>query len=163
RSPPNNPLPFLISLFASVSFRPACSTGPHDSTGLPFRSRVHRNISCRVRAELVSEPLELRYVFNIEASNGGSPMVKLLAFIGFVAIVAVIVAAVFFFGGFFNVAASEKDPKIVEWALVKFREASIARHAEEHPPVSLDDSMIVREGARIYSEKGCVHCHGAPG
>jgi mono/diheme cytochrome c family protein len=90
-------------------------------------------------------------------------MVKFLAFIGFLAIVAGIAGAAFFLGGFFNVAASAKDPDIVNWALVRVREASVARHAEEKPPMSLDDPAVVRDGARVYAERGCVHCHGAPG
>jgi hypothetical protein len=27
----------------------------------------------------------------------------------------------------------------------------------------LDDPAVVRDGARAYSELGCVNCHGAPG
>ena len=50
-----------------------------------------------------------------------------LAVIGLLAILGAIAAAVFFFGGFYNVAASEEDPAIVNWALVHIRQASIAR------------------------------------
>src|SRR6516225_8039518 len=52
-----------------------------------------------------------------------------LAVIGVLAILGAIAAAVFFFGGFYNVAASEEDPAIVNWALVHIRRASITRHA----------------------------------
>ena len=90
-------------------------------------------------------------------------MVKFLAFIGFVAIVGAIGAAVFFFGGFYSVAATSADPGIVDWALVQVRQASIARHAKDAPPKSLDDPAVVQAGARAYAERGCVHCHGAPG
>jgi mono/diheme cytochrome c family protein len=90
-------------------------------------------------------------------------MMKFLAFVGFIAIVAILANLAFFFGGFFSVAASAKDPDIVNWALVRVREASIARHADENPPMSLDDPAVVQEGARAYAERGCVHCHGAPG
>jgi mono/diheme cytochrome c family protein len=90
-------------------------------------------------------------------------MMRFLAAIGFLTIVAMIAIAAFFFGGFFNVAATAKDPDFVNWALVRFRQASIARHADEKPPLSLDDAKIVRDGARAYAERGCVHCHGAPG
>ena len=86
-----------------------------------------------------------------------------LAVIGLLAILGVIAAAVFFFGGFYNVAASEEDPAIVNWALVHIRQASIARHATDAPPLSLDDAAVVEEGARAFSERGCVNCHGAPG
>ena len=87
----------------------------------------------------------------------------LLAVIGFLAIVAALVAAGFFFLGFYNVAATEKDPAIVDWALIKVRQASISRYATDKPPGSLDDAATVRAGARAFSERGCVRCHGAPG
>jgi mono/diheme cytochrome c family protein len=86
-----------------------------------------------------------------------------LAVIGVLAIFGVIAAAVFFFGGFYNVAATEEDPAVVNWALVHIRRASIARHAIDTPPLSLDDAAVVQEGARAFSERGCVNCHGAPG
>ena len=86
-----------------------------------------------------------------------------LAVIGVLAILGVIAAAVFFFGGFYNVAATEEDPAVVNWALVHIRRASIARHATDMPPLSLDDAAVVQEGARAFSERGCVNCHGAPG
>ena len=89
-------------------------------------------------------------------------MVKFLAFIGFLAIVAAIAAAVFFLGGFYSVAASVEDPKVVDWALVQVRQASIARHATDMPSKSLDDPATIQAGARAYSERGCVNCHGAP-
>ena len=90
-------------------------------------------------------------------------MVKFLAFIGFLGIVAAIAAGVFFLGGFYSVAASVEDPKPVDWALIQVRQASIARHATDTPPMSLDDPATIQAGARAYSERGCVHCHGAPG
>jgi mono/diheme cytochrome c family protein len=90
-------------------------------------------------------------------------MVKFLAFIGFVAIVGAIGAAVFFLGGFYSVAATAKDPGIVDWMLIQVRQASIARQAKDAPPTSLDDPAVVQAGARAYAERGCVHCHGAPG
>jgi mono/diheme cytochrome c family protein len=90
-------------------------------------------------------------------------MKTLLAFIGLLAILCVIAAAVFFFGGFYNVAATSEDPALLNWALVKVRQASITRHATETPPMSLDDATVVQAGARAFSERGCINCHGAPG
>jgi mono/diheme cytochrome c family protein len=89
-----------------------------------------------------------------------------LAFIGFLAIVAAILAAGFFFGGFYNVAASEDDPKIVAWALPKVREASVDRYsAALKPPqgMSLDDQAVIQAGAKAFSQRGCINCHGGPG
>jgi mono/diheme cytochrome c family protein len=86
-----------------------------------------------------------------------------LAIIGLLAILVGIAAAVFFFGGFYNVAAAVEDPGIVKWALTQVRQASIARHASGSPPMSLDDAAVVQAGARAFSERGCVNCHGGPG
>jgi mono/diheme cytochrome c family protein len=86
-----------------------------------------------------------------------------LVLIGTLAILVAIAAAVFFFGGFFNVAATSQDPAIVDWALIQVRKASIASHATGTPPMSLDDPATIQAGAKAYAARGCVHCHGAPG
>jgi mono/diheme cytochrome c family protein len=88
---------------------------------------------------------------------------KFLAAIGIVAIVTGVAAGVFFFLGFYNVAASEQDPGPVAWALVQVRHAAVDRHAITRPPGYLDDPATVRAGARAFAARGCVNCHGAPG
>jgi Cytochrome C oxidase, cbb3-type, subunit III len=88
---------------------------------------------------------------------------KFLGIIGLLAILGAVFAAGFFFGGFFNVAASQDDPEIVNAALENVRAASIARHATVKSPVPLDDPATVRAGAKSYSERGCTNCHGGPG
>jgi mono/diheme cytochrome c family protein len=88
---------------------------------------------------------------------------RTLAVIGALAIVIAVGAAVFFFGGYFNVAASEPNPGIVNWALVKVRMASIDHRARLASPVDVDSPEVVRAGARAFSERGCTNCHGAPG
>jgi mono/diheme cytochrome c family protein len=90
-------------------------------------------------------------------------MVKFLALIGFLAIVGAIAAAVFFFGGFYSVAGTADEPAIVKWILVHVRTASIAKHAKDKPPMSLDDPTVVKAGAKAFAERGCANCHGAPG
>jgi mono/diheme cytochrome c family protein len=90
-------------------------------------------------------------------------MVRFLAFIGLLAIIGIIAAAIFFFGGFYNVAATAADPAVVKWALTQVRQASIERHATDKAPADLNDPATVRSGARAYSERGCVNCHGGPG
>ena len=79
------------------------------------------------------------------------------------AILCAIGIAAFFFGGFFNVAASQDDPDVVNWALEHVRAASIGRHATDMPTASLNDPALVQAGAKAFSERGCVHCHGGPG
>ena len=88
---------------------------------------------------------------------------RLLALIGALAIAVAILAAVYFFGGFYSVAATQNDPAIVDWALVKVRQASVAHHAGGAPPSPLDDQASVQAGARAFSARGCANCHGAPG
>src|SRR5262245_26406593 len=88
-------------------------------------------------------------------------MVKFLAFIGVVAIGVAIAAAVFFFGGFYSVAATDADPALVDRMLIQVRQASIARHAKDMPLA--EDARAVEAGARAYATRGCVNCHGAPG
>ena len=90
-------------------------------------------------------------------------MLRFFALIGLLAIVAGIGALVFFFGGFYSVAGTAEDTAIVKWALTHVRTASIARHATERPSMPLNDDATIRAGARAFSERGCVNCHGAPG
>jgi mono/diheme cytochrome c family protein len=90
-------------------------------------------------------------------------MIRVLAFIGLVAVLAVIAAAVFFFAGFYSVAGTAGDPTAVSWSLARIRAASIARHATDNPPTSLEDPAIVQAGARAYATRGCINCHGGPG
>jgi mono/diheme cytochrome c family protein len=88
---------------------------------------------------------------------------RILAAIGALAIIVAGGAAVFFFGGFYNVAGTQEDPAIVHWALVKVRTNSIVRHAHDQAPPGFDDAAKVKAGAREFAEHGCVNCHGAPG
>jgi mono/diheme cytochrome c family protein len=88
---------------------------------------------------------------------------RVLAAIGALAIVVAVAAAVFFFGGFYSVGGTQEDPALVKWALVKVRNASIARHATDKAPGNLGDPVTVQAGARQFTERGCVNCHGAPG
>jgi hypothetical protein len=87
----------------------------------------------------------------------------LLALIGFLAIVAAIAAGVYFFGGFYNVAANALGHPFVEKALQDVREASIARRAEAKPPGSFDDPATIKAGAQGFAKHGCVVCHGGIG
>ena len=88
---------------------------------------------------------------------------KFLSLIGAIAIVVAVAAAVFFFGGFYNVAATQPDLGIVAWALEYVRDASINRHAVEQPPVAMEDAATIQAGARAFASRGCTNCHGGPG
>jgi mono/diheme cytochrome c family protein len=88
---------------------------------------------------------------------------RFLAFIGVLAILVVIGAAVFFLGGYYSVAATEADSAPVSWVLVHVRQASVDHHATDAPPQSLDDPATIRTGARAFAQRGCINCHGAPG
>ena len=88
-----------------------------------------------------------------------------MRFLFAIIILAILAAGAFFFGGFYNVAATSPDPGFVVAALQRVREASIDRHATELPPasLSLDAPAVVQEGARAFATRGCVNCHGGPG
>ena len=88
---------------------------------------------------------------------------RVLAAIGVLAIVIAIAGAIYFFGGFYNVAARHPDNPAVAWALGYVREASIEKRAPSTPPVNLDDPAIIQAGAHAFAARGCVYCHGAPG
>lgn len=88
---------------------------------------------------------------------------KLLSFIGALAIILVVAAAVFFFAGFYNVAATEPNPGVFDWVLVQIRSASINRHAAGQPPIAMEDAATIQAGARAFASLGCANCHGAPG
>ena len=88
---------------------------------------------------------------------------RLLALIGALAIIVGIAALVFFFGGFFNVAATIRSPRRCHWALVKVRMASVDRHATDRPPAGYDTPEKVQAGAKAYASRGCINCHGGPG
>ena len=90
-------------------------------------------------------------------------MKTLLALIGALAILGALVAAVFFLGGFFTVAANQQDPDIVNKMLEQVRAASVARRATDTPPAAVDDPAMVQAGAKAYAQRGCVNCHGGPG
>jgi mono/diheme cytochrome c family protein len=92
-------------------------------------------------------------------------MRTLLALIGFLAIIAVVAAGVYFFMGFYSVAATSANPSFVDMALKTVRAKSIEQHATERPPagLSLTDNTVVQDGARAFATRGCVFCHGAPG
>jgi mono/diheme cytochrome c family protein len=94
----------------------------------------------------------------------GKLLTVALALIGALSIAGGIGATIFFFGGFFDVAANHPDPSIVNWALVKVRMASIRRRATERPPTGLfSDAATVQAGALAYARNGCANCHGEPG
>ena len=88
---------------------------------------------------------------------------RLLAFIGALGLVVAVAAAAFFFGGFFNVAATNPEPAPVAWALIKVRTASVDRHATDRPPAGYDSVEKVQAGAKAYMARGCTTCHGGPG
>jgi mono/diheme cytochrome c family protein len=88
---------------------------------------------------------------------------RFLALIGTLAILLAISASVYFFGGYYSVAASLEDPALVAAALVRVRSASIVKHATDAPPVSLEDASLIQAGARAFATNACVNCHGGPG
>src|SRR5258706_15891952 len=73
---------------------------------------------------------------------------KFLGLIGALAIIIAVAAVVFFFGGLYNVAATQPDLGGVAWALGYIRDASINRHAIDQPPGSMEDPSTIQIRAR---------------
>ena len=90
-------------------------------------------------------------------------MRSFLALIGALAIIVGIAALVFFFGGFFNVAATNPEPAPVSWALIKVRTASVDHYATQQPPSGFDTPAKMQAGAKAFMTRGCTNCHGGPG
>jgi hypothetical protein len=90
-------------------------------------------------------------------------LMRILALVGAMAIAVAIGAAIFFFGGFYSVAATAAEPGIINWALVNVRVASINRRATENSPTLLNDPSAVQAGGRAFAASGCLNCHGGPG
>jgi hypothetical protein len=88
---------------------------------------------------------------------------KFLSYIGALAIIAAVAAGAYFFGGFYNIAATQPDPAVVVWVLEQVRDASVNRHASDTPPPKLDDPATIQAGARAFASRGCTTCHGGPG
>src|ERR1700720_4327743 len=82
---------------------------------------------------------------------------RILALFGALAIAVALGAAIFFFGGFYSVAATAAEPGIINWALVNVRIASINRRATDNSPTSLDDPSAVQAGARAFAASGCLN------
>jgi len=87
----------------------------------------------------------------------------LLAFIGALGIIGAIVAAGFFFGGFYSVAGTAAEPDIVKAILIRVRTASIARHAKDPVPATIEAPAAIQAGAKAFLAQGCTTCHGGPG
>lgn len=90
-------------------------------------------------------------------------MRNLLAALAVLGILAGVGAAIFFFGGFYDVGATAWEPPIIRSILISVREASVRRYAVDPSPVDLDDPAVIRAGARSYADRGCINCHGGPG
>jgi mono/diheme cytochrome c family protein len=88
---------------------------------------------------------------------------RILAAIGLLAIVATVVAGVFFLGGYYDVSAQGEDSPIVKALLLEARTRAVRHFATDQPPGDLASPERIRAGARAFSERGCINCHGGPG
>jgi mono/diheme cytochrome c family protein len=87
-----------------------------------------------------------------------------------IAVAVVVVEAVLIVGGFlvvmysgiYNVAASNPDPAVMDWALGTISDRSVENHASGIPTSPTFESPDLAVGYDHYSEM-CVFCHGAPG
>ena len=80
---------------------------------------------------------------------------RLVAVIGALVIVVAIGAAVYFFGGFYSVAATEEIAPVA-WILVHVRQAPVDRHATEGSPTPLDNAAGGRGRGRMPSPRAAA-------
>lgn len=88
---------------------------------------------------------------------------RALAFIGVLAIIIAVALGAYVLTGGYNVAATVDDPASVAWLLERVRNAAIARRAPAKAPFATGDKVAIQQGARAYSQAGCVNCHGGIG
>ena len=88
---------------------------------------------------------------------------QVLAFIGVLAILAAIGAAVFFFGGWGVSPGKQKIQPPSTGRSSQCGMASVARHATDTPPMSLDDPARSRPAPAPLRSIGVRNCHGGPG
>jgi mono/diheme cytochrome c family protein len=90
-------------------------------------------------------------------------MKLLLALIGALGLIGAVVAAGFFFGGFYSVAGTAYEPEVIKSILIRVRTASIARHAKDPVPANIETPAMIQAGAKAFLAQGCTTCHGGPG
>ena len=88
---------------------------------------------------------------------------RILTFIGAPAVIGAIAAAVFFFGGYFNIAATQQDTGIVAWGLIHVRAGLDRPPCDRHAARLARRPAMVQAGAKAFATRGCVDCHGGPG
>ena len=77
-------------------------------------------------------------------------------------VLTLICGAVFVWSGVYNVAATSKHSRPIEWLLHFVMQRSVALHAPALTPPDLHDPALIRRGAAHFAS-GCAPCHGAPG
>ena len=68
----------------------------------------------------------------------------------------------FTYSGLFDVAATTREPEVVQWLLVNTRKNSIRYRAEKIEVPELSDEARLATGGKAFDEM-CAACHGAPG
>lgn len=92
-------------------------------------------------------------------------MSKRLKIVGAVSITLVLGltgVVAFSYSGLFDVAATTREPEVVQWLLVNTRKNSIRYRAEQIDVPELSDEARLATGGKAFDEM-CAACHGAPG
>jgi mono/diheme cytochrome c family protein len=88
-------------------------------------------------------------------------MMRAIAILAALAVLAVAGAALFIYSGVYNVGATLQHTAPVYWILEVAMRRSVLRRAPEIVP-PLTDRATIERGLRLYHTH-CVNCHGAPG
>lgn len=88
----------------------------------------------------------------------------MLFLVGFVSAFIAIAAAgaAYIYSGHFNVAATEPESLLMQWALSSTKDRSVSARARAVTPPPGPPSQKIGEAFLSFSEM-CVQCHGAPG
>lgn len=89
-------------------------------------------------------------------------LTNILAVVGAVAIVTVVIAAIYLGAGLYNVGADASHTGLTSWLLATVRERSVDANGEDIEAPPLNDPKMIAEGAEHYSAM-CTGCHLAPG
>ena len=87
---------------------------------------------------------------------------KIIGVIALILVLGVTGAVAFTYSGLFNVAATTREPSLVQWILENTRKNSIQYRAKQIVLPNISGEARLATGGKAFSEM-CADCHGAPG
>ena len=91
-----------------------------------------------------------------------SKTMKIVGAVSITLVLGLMGVVAFTYSGLFDVAATTREPEVVQWLLVNTRKNSIRYRAENVDVPELSDEVRLATGGKAFEEM-CSACHGAPG